>query len=448
MHETSVKQATFPNGFRIIYQKPKNELPITSIHTFCDLGSFYENDKVRGVSHFIEHMCFKGTKKLPKYTHIYRQYDDIGAYFNASTHKRYTEYNIKCQDENFDNSIIVLADMLLNSVFDRKEFEKEHKVVIEENVKDSDDYDNIMYDLLDKMVYQGTPFEYPIDTVEYHTKNNLLYEDVISIYKIFYQPINMVISIVSNLSFSTILRTLKKTDFYKKQSSQLMVLNRYKEIRFQPPIQTEPRYSIHKVRGNVSHLSIAFRTCSRTSPDKYVLNLLKKSMAGFFSSRLFTLLREENGLTYSSWVSTEYFENIGQFVISTVMRSDKLIKNENKKGVLPLIIDLLNDLIQHGITRSELHLTKHYIRGKMGLQMEDNDISAVHNGQYLLLDSMTTKYVKYEDIYSTYYEPITREHIKQIIQKYFLKRNMSVCILGEKLPSERRIREECEKIKL
>jgi predicted Zn-dependent peptidase len=448
MPASLVKQASFPNGFRIIYQKSKNTLPITSIQTYCDLGSFYENDKVRGVSHFIEHMCFKGTKQLPTYATIYRQYDNIGAYFNASTYKRYTEYSVKCQDDHFDNSVAVMADILLNSTFNRTEFEKEHKVVIEENVKDSDDYDVVMSDMVDKLVYQGTPYEYPVDIVEYHTKKSLKYEDVVAIYKIFYQPNNMVISIVSNLPFSTVLRTLKKTDFYKKQTHDLMILDRYKEVRFQPPIQLEPRYTIKRVNTNVSRISIAFRTCSRTSPDKYVLNLLKKAMAGFFSSRLFTLLREENGLTYSSWVSTEYFENMGQFVISAVMRSDKLLKNGNKKGVLPLIVDLINDLIHKGITPAELRLTKHYMKGQTMIHMEDVDNTAVYNGQYVLLDSATIEYVKYENVYSTYFEPITREQVKQIVQKYFIKKNMSVCVLGDIHSSAKQIREECEKIVL
>jgi len=95
----TIKIHTFPNGFRLIHEISKNKLPLTSIDAYCDLGSIYEKPNMRGVSHFIEHMCFKGTKKIPYSKDIFKQYDETGGYLNASTYKRYTIYTLKCHDD-------------------------------------------------------------------------------------------------------------------------------------------------------------------------------------------------------------------------------------------------------------------------------------------------------------------------------------------------------------
>jgi hypothetical protein len=139
----TIKKITFPNGFRFVYEKLRNSAPITSIQVFCDLGSVYENDETRGISHFIEHMTFKGTKKNPNSIKLFLEYDKIGAELNAYTDKRFTCYMVKCEDEHVENSLKVLADMLLNSTFDRTEYKKEEKVVIEENINSNDDPEEI-----------------------------------------------------------------------------------------------------------------------------------------------------------------------------------------------------------------------------------------------------------------------------------------------------------------
>ena len=112
----SIETFVYPNGFRLVYEKSLNKLPICAIQVFCDVGSAYESENIRGVSHFIEHMCFKGTKQMPKTKDILIHYDKIGADFNAYTEKRYTCYTLKCHNDNIKNSIVILSDMLLNSI--------------------------------------------------------------------------------------------------------------------------------------------------------------------------------------------------------------------------------------------------------------------------------------------------------------------------------------------
>ena len=211
----TIQTFTYPNGFRIVYEKTKNESPISSIHAFCELGSVYETDGIRGVSHFIEHMCFKGTKKIPKPKDIFIEYDKIGAYFNAYTEKEYTCYTIKCDNDYIENSIVIMSDMLLNSTFNKKEYGKEEKVVIEENARDHDDPEDLLCENMDKLIYKGSSYANSVDTIAYH-KKRMDYEKVLEIYKLFYVPNRMVLSIVSSLSFEYIKKIIYKTFFIQK----------------------------------------------------------------------------------------------------------------------------------------------------------------------------------------------------------------------------------------
>ena len=442
-----IEQITFPNGFRVVYEKSKNILPITSIFVFCDLGSAYEKDDMRGVSHFIEHMCFKGTKKLLQSKSIFKEFDKYGSVYNASTFKRYTYYNLKCNNENIEYFLDIVSDMLLNSTFIKKEFNKEIKVVKEENIKDADDLNYTLQDNTDKMIYCGSPFENAVDSIEYHTKNPLNYEKVIETYRLFYQPNNMVLSIVSNVSFSTIKNYIKKTFFYKKKGENKELLQQTKLSIYIPPrIQNNIQYLIKKVKNShATYLSVSFRTCNQFSNDKYILNFIKNVLGGLLSSRMFQILREDNGLTYSSDIDTEYFEVMGQFCITTITDPQKLIRNGKNMGVLPLIIKMLKDLFENGITENEITLVKQFIRGRMNINMEDNDVKSIYNGEQVLLYP-NEKFVSYENIFETYYKNITKLNLNEIIRKYFIKSNMVVCIIGENLPSENIIHRECEKL--
>ena len=199
----SIETHIWPNGFRLIYQKSNVHIPVTNIQVFCDVGSAYESADIRGASHMVEHMCFKGTKKIPTTQKLMIHYDRIGAYFNAYTKERYTCYVLKCDDEYVFHSMNIMSDMILNSRFGRKEFIKEERVVIEENIQDSDDPVSILMEETNKFLYDGSSFMYPVDTVKYHLKK-FDYDNIVDFYKSFYHPSRMIISVVSNLSFHLI----------------------------------------------------------------------------------------------------------------------------------------------------------------------------------------------------------------------------------------------------
>lgn len=457
---------TFPNGFRVIYQKPKQSLPITSVHVFCNVGSILETEKVRGVCHFVEHMCFKGTKQILNSTQLFTTYDEIGAYLNAYTEKEYTCYTLKCADAYIENSIHMLGDMVLNSVFSKTECIKEQKVIVEENIRDINDDEWFFFDKIHAIIYNGSSFAEPIDSINYHPNANILkYEDVLQWYKWFYHPEKMVLSVTSNIPFSEIINILKKSYFVKTKSRRSekipTIIN---EISLQYPIldllpintqQNKIKIEIFKKKGmSTNFVGVGFRTCNKTKIDKYPLQLLNHVLNGL-SGRLFTLLREKHGLTYRSDSVVEHKEHTGYFLIYAETDPQKTIHDginshsvSKNIGVLPIIIQLIKDLKENGITDKELEIFKGNMKGKYLMNLEDIDNLTNYNGfEYLVSmndDDFKEKFVDYNDIYDKYISKITKEQIQNIIDKYFIVNNMVVYILGEKIPSLKQVEKVCD----
>jgi predicted Zn-dependent peptidase len=438
----TIKTYTFPNGFRLVYEKSKNIIPISSVNVFCDVGSINEPQYIRGASHMIEHMCFKGTKTRKSPKEIFIEYDKIGAYFNAFTTKRYTAYVFKCSNDHLDSCITILADMILNSTFLQKEYHKEHDVVTEENLDNENDPDDQIYMYSDKMLYSGSSFENAVDDIHYHKKGSLSRDQVFEFYKNYYVPNNMIFSIVTDMSFETVIQFIEKTYFAKHKSGVIGKQNIIHELRPQTDIQ----YNLIKKKGveNIL-LTIGFRVCSIHNTDRWALDILQNILSGTMSGRIFMKLREKTGLIYSSDIETNYYDKTGDFTIFTQTDKDLIFKGSRGvgPGLLPSFVNLFNDLVKNGVDKRELEITKGYIKGNMLIEMEDINTPCEYNGNEFLLAK--EKIVPFLEIYKECYENITCEDINNVIKKYIRRELMSVCILGENLPQERFVKKEFDK---
>jgi predicted Zn-dependent peptidase len=437
-----IRTHTFPNGFKYIHQPVGHSLPMTTFFVFIKMGSIHENEPYKkGAAHFIEHMCFKGTARHPTPLSIMTTYDDKGAYFNAETHRQYTCYKVKCMDQFIEPCLKTLADIILHSVFKKKEMDLERHVVLEENIRSDDNPLSHIEDAIYKVLYAGTPYSDPIDTLEYHkSPHSLDHKDVIQLYREYYRPDNMGISVVSNLPFTTIKRLLEQSTFMtrSKTPSPALCLNT-------PPLDNSNiQFKIIPKKGiQATHISISFRTCPHDHADLYPLLLLKNIIGGYMSSRLFMLLREKHGLTYSSSCHTMHHATSGHFEIYTLCDPSKTLKNKSKPGVLPLLIQLLNDLIEHGITQKELTSTKGYFQGQLTLHMEQGQTKSTYNGiEYILYDK--TEIVPYEKVFKTHVEVITKDLLNQVIRRYFHPANMFVCLVGEHAPDLATVKRYCQ----
>jgi predicted Zn-dependent peptidase len=432
---------TYQNGFRIVYEKPVIQSSnIASLQVFCNIGSIHEPEESRGSAHFIEHMCFKGTKQLKTSKEVNQIFDETGSNSNAYTDRRYTCYYTDTDKANVKTCITVLADMLLNSVFDKTEYMKERDVVREEMVKDADDYELIALENADKHIYAGSPYEHSVDELKYHEgKHNLKYENILEIYKKYYIPANFILSVCSNIPFETICKYVEQSDFVKATWREpLPSVN----LCIKP--QSDVIYCLEKKATNPVHICIGFRTCSLTSPDKYCLKLLKTVLSGKINSRMFMLLREENGLTYSSYSYTDFFEHMGDFKMYAECDPEKVFKNGSKLGVFPLLCQMICDLVEKGITKDEIESAKGYTHGSQKMNAENSSVIAKYNGKNALFNNLSVP--KYADKYKTLIEPITITQIHQCIQKYFCRERMVVSIVSADPPSKKQLSRFVNKI--
>lgn len=417
---------TYENGFRLIYEKAPLNTIMTSINVMCDIGSIHEPEQFRGAAHFIEHMCFKGTKDLPNTHAISQIFDKTGAYINAYTDRRYTCYYVVGTNANLGEHIKTVSDMLLNSKFVKTEYEKEHQVVREEMSKDADDSESIVMENADKEIYAGSPYEHPVDLLKYHEgAHQLKHIDVLEIYNQYYVPSRMVLSICSTNSFAEVKRCVDASHFAKSQKTSSTIMPLILSVRPQTGVQ----FVIKKKTGiSPTFMCVGFRTCAATNLDKYAFKVLKTILSDSLNGRLFFLLREENGLTYTSYVECEYSEHLGDFKIYAECVSNKVFRNKNKNpGTFPLIMKMIRDLIKNGITSEELALAKGQLEGKYLLKAEECEVISKHNGKIALRGLND---VRYCDVYEKYLKPITKKMVDDCIRKYFRRDGMTVSVIS------------------
>jgi predicted Zn-dependent peptidase len=380
--------------------------------------------------------------------------------------------------------------MLFHSVFKKKEMDLERHVVLEENIRADDNPLTHIEDAIYNALYADTPYSDPIDSLEYHkSPQSLPLKDVVQLYREYYRPDNMGISVVSNLPFTTIKHLLEHSTFMTRSKTPSPTLCIERPPRNNPNIQynsfprqtppSVPKGGVcwekseliprritpliewprrgHKINELLSgervkiipkkgvqatHISLSFRTCPHHHDDVYPLLLLKNIIGGYMSSRLFMLLREKHGLTYTSTARSVHHASSGHFEIYTLCDPSKTLRNKSKPGVLPLLLQLLNDLIEHGITQKELTSTKGYFQGQMTLSMEQGQTKSTYNGiEYILYDK--TDITPYEKVFKTHVEHVTKDIIHQVIRRYFHPANMFVCLVGEHAPEVEAIQRYC-----
>ena len=320
------------NNIKIIYNS--NTHNITTLSVFVKVGSKDETANDKGLSHFLEHMLFKGTIKRSNTKIISSELDEVGAYFNAYTDKNLTCFIIKLNSDYVNKAINILSDILLNSTFLSKNVEKEINVVIEELNKDKDNNIRVLIENIYKLLFHNNSLSYPTggynqDITKFNTNNVKVF------WKKYYNSNNMVISVSSNLSFNNIFNKIKNSEF---NNFQIGVENKCKSQNLK--IGNKPKYNIISKNLEQVHLAIGFKVCNMFNKDKYVLLLIKIILAGNMSSRLFTQLRENNGLSYNIDIDLSHYETTGGFIIYTSLDKNSLIiKNINK----PVSVKYMNN---------------------------------------------------------------------------------------------------------
>jgi predicted Zn-dependent peptidase len=339
-----------------------------AIGVWIGTGSRFENTKNNGISHFLEHMFFKGTKTRTA-REIAESFDSIGGQVNAFTSKEYTCYYAKVLDTHSPYALEVLADMFFNSTFDEGELLKEKNVVLEEIKMYEDTPDDIVHDMLSRASFQNHELGFPIlgteETLNTFTGNTL--RDYMDTH---YVPEEVVISVAGNVDESFIKEVEKWFGDYKTSGI------------IKPEIQSPvfyPEKLSRKKETEQAHLCLGFPGLSLKDKRSYSLIILNNIFGSSMSSRLFQEVREQKGLAYSVFSYHSAFQDNGIFTIYGGTAPHQLDELYNT------ILNIVDDLKENGITDKELKNSKEQIKGNLMLSLESTNSRMSRNGKHELI---------------------------------------------------------------
>ncbi|TMW73256.1 M16 family metallopeptidase [Alteribacter natronophilus] len=361
-----IKKVVSDNGLRIMFE-PNHTVRSVSIGVWIGTGSRFETRLENGVSHFLEHMFFKGTKSRNA-QQIAESFDSIGGQVNAFTSKEYTCYYAKVLDEHARHAVEVLADMYFNSVFDPGEMKKEKDVVLEEIKMYEDTPDDIVHDLLSQAGYGDHPLGYPILGTE-KTLESFSGDSLVNYMDQFYNADNVVISVCGNVDESFV-------DFIEQTFSGMRQYKSNKKLS-----KPDFRYGkmARKKETEQAHLCIGYEGLSIGHDDIYSLVLLNNVLGGSMSSRLFQEIRENRGLAYSVFSYHSSFHDTGMVTLyagTAVRHLDEMYK---------CLSSVVNDVKENGITEKELRNAKEQLKGSLMLGLESTNSRMSRNGKNELL---------------------------------------------------------------
>lgn len=397
------------NGVRVVLEEIDYVRSI-SFGIWVKNGSRNELEGFNGMSHFIEHMLFKGTKSRTA-KQIAEEMDAVGGQINAYTTKEYTCYNTRVLDKHFDKALDVMSDMFLNSRFDQKDIEKERNVIIEEINMYEDAPEELVNDILQESIWLGSSLGQPIlGTVK--SISNFNEKNMKKFFRENYNIDNTVISVAGHFN----------TEEMFDKLNQALGQWRRKENYTWYDTKTEYIPKIIKREKEIEqvHLCIAFPALVRDHPQKYALAVFNTIFGGGMSSRLFQKVREENGLTYTIYSYTSAYVDAGLFTIYAAMNP-----NQTEK-VIELVLDEIRDIKANPFSQKLIDITKEQIISNFIIGRESTVNLMTSSGASVLLRGVVQDT---EEILQQI-EKITVQEIQDVVEKIFVKENMSISAVG------------------
>jgi predicted Zn-dependent peptidase len=410
------QKVTLDNGIRLVTAAMPHTRSV-SISFFIGAGSRYETDKQAGISHFIEHLCFKGTTKRPTAAEVSTVIEGVGGILNAGTDKEMTIYWCKVAQPHFPIALDVMVDMLINSKFDPVEIEKERQVIIEEINMSLDSPSQRAAMLIDELIFPGHPLGRDIagskESVTAITRDMIL--DYLTGY---YQPGNTVLAIAGDIQQHEAegLVTQATADWGQRQP-------RSGYTPFES--KTADRVRIENRDTEQSHLCLAMPGLSVTHPDRFKLDLLNVILGEGMSSRLFTEIRDKLGLAYSINSYVEHFLDTGAITVSAGV---------DTKNLTVAIRAILGELARLKVTMPEKELAKakELFKGRILLRLEDSrNVSGWMGGQEIL----TGKILTVDEVIAVI-EAITARELQRLAGELLAGGRLRLAVVGPVKPDE------------
>lgn len=345
------------NGLTVITAEMPHMASV-SLGIWVGVGGRYEPEPLCGVSHFIEHMLFKGTRDRTA-KQISQDVEGIGGYLNAFTTEESTCFYSKARHDRFHELLDVLMDMFLNSTFDQVEIDKERNVIKEELSMYLDQPQHHVQELLNETLWPRQPLGRSLTGTE-KTLNAMSRDDILAFRHANYVSQGTLVAAAGNLSHERVVKAVSRYARFLPQGSR---------PGFSPASssQTKPSIKLFTKSIEQTQLALGIRTCSRHDERRFPLRLLNTVLGENMSSRLFQVVREDNGLAYSICSSLGFYDDAGTLCISAGLETEKLPK------ALALVTGELQRLTQSLITPAELRRARDYVIGQIDLSLESTE---------------------------------------------------------------------------
>ncbi len=367
---------TCKNGLRIVSEQIPH-VRSAAVGIFINVGSRDEAAHENGITHFIEHMLFKGTPTRSA-KDIAREFDRIGGDINAYTSKEYTCYYAKVVDDHAGHAVNILADMFFNSVMDPIEIERERQVVLEEISMTEDMADDDVHEQLWRVMYPDHSIGAPILGVE-ATLQTFDAETIRNFMERYYIPANTVVSVAGNITQELIRQIEELFGDFKMAD---------KTIAYEAPIFTSGN-SLKYKDIEQGHLCYGFPGMSISDPHLYDLAVMNNILGGTMSSRLFQEIREEHGLAYSIYSYHSAYSDHGTMAIYGGTSNEQLPELQEK------IMESIHNMHSVGFTQTEVEDSKEQFKGNLLLGMESTSSRMSRNGKHELL---LGRHISFEDV--------------------------------------------------
>jgi predicted Zn-dependent peptidase len=389
--------AILPNGIRVVTE----EVPYVqsvALGIWVDTGARDETEEHSGISHFIEHLLFKGTERRTA-LQIAEEFDAVGGQLNAFTDKEYTCFYAKVLPEHTGLALDVIADMLCNSLLDPEEVEREKNVVIEEIKRHEDTPDELIHDIFLETLWPGHPLGRSVigrpEVIAALTR-----DDIVDYVRRHYLPQRMVIAAAGNLSHGSLLECIERY---------------FGGMNGAPLPRTPVAPAVHAGTVEVSrsteqvHFCVGTRGFNQDEDDRYPLGLIDTAVGGGMSSRLFQEVREKRGLCYAIGSYTASYREAGMFAVYAGTSP------ENASEVRTLIQYELQRLAQSGLGEAELQRAKNQIRGAVLLGLDSMSGRMTRLGKSMLYyDRVISPFEVVEKV-----EAVTADDVRRVCGSLF-----------------------------
>jgi predicted Zn-dependent peptidase len=407
------KKTTLENSLRIIIV-PQKSIQTMTVLVLVGTGSKYERKKEKGISHFLEHMYFKGTKKRPSSLEIAETLDKVGGIYNAFTSQEYTGYFAKVSKEHFDLALDWVSDIFLNSTLPEKEIEKERGVIIEEINMRKDHPTEYVQVLWQKLLYGDQPAGWDV-AGEVETVSKISRKDLIEYREDQYLAKNTIVCLAGNFNEKLGVKKVKKY-FSKIKIGKSREKPRVKEEQEKPEILFERRET------DQTHICLGVRGFNLFDQRRYAQEILALILGGMMSSRLFEKIRTKLGIAY--YIETDVFSDpdTGYLVTRAGLNNEKL-----KEGILEILREY-RKIKREGVSKSELKKAKDCLKGKMNILLESSDAKASFFATQEILEK---KILTPEQIFKKI-DKVSQYDILKLAREIFRPEKLNLALIGPK----------------